>query len=306
VSLSSVYRLVADEPFLRIETTGAAPDKDMVSPGCSVLVGFPFGQTTPIAELAYGTTSHWDRRPPRSNFLNWQPSPPPTVQDVTFEPTHDFVLPLDRAGTQLGAVYHQSTPAWAISADSRTLLGCLLRNAPSPGQGAQGHDTATHTQSYAVRVPTGLATPDAGIGPRTPLGEALLLHRPATGIPLPAESTGLLPDELCIATTTDSAAMLSTAKMGTFNPERLILRLYQPTDQPLPEVKVKLNPLIADLFGRDGRLDAELVTALETPLDDAEAAGELVAADAETVKLPMPYAYATLALRPTREDVGPS
>ena len=30
VSISSVYRLVADEPFLRIETTGAAPDADVV------------------------------------------------------------------------------------------------------------------------------------------------------------------------------------------------------------------------------------------------------------------------------------
>ena len=186
------------------------------------------------------------------------------------------------------------------------MLGCLLRNAPSNVQGAQGCDTGTHTLSYAVRVPTGLATPDAGIGPRTPLGEALLLHRPATGIPLPAESIGLLPDELCIATTTDSAAVLSTAKMGTVDPERLILRLYQPTDQPLPEVTVRLNPLIAGLFVRDGRLNAELVTALETPLADAEPAGKLVAADAETVKLQMPYAYATLALRPTREEVGPS
>ncbi|HEY5846344.1 MAG TPA: hypothetical protein VIT42_06100 [Microlunatus sp.] len=64
--------------------------------------------------------------------------------------------------------------------------------------------------------------------------------------------------------------------------------------------------MIAGLFVRDGRLNAELVTALETPLGDAEPAGNLVGADAETVKLQMPYAYATLALRPTREEVGPS
>jgi alpha-mannosidase len=183
------------------------------------------------------------------------------------------------------------------------LLGCVLRNAPSSGQGALGTDTGTHTQTYAVRIPTGLATPDAGIGPGAPHGEALLLNRPATGIPLPAQTSGLLPDELTIATTTDNGALLTTAKIGIFDPEQLILRLYQPTDQPLTDVQVRLHPLIAGLYDRNGRLDAEPVTALETPLPHTEPAGKIIAADAQTLTLQMPNAYATLALRrPTKEN----
>ena len=312
VPFDVVYRLVVGEPFLRMETTSHAPDQSVVCPGCSVIVSFPFGAATPITELVYGTTAHWDRRRPRHNFLSWTaqptdspdsppstPSPssrvsgaPPDVQDITFEPTHDYVMPLTADGTALGAIYHASTPGWAISLDGGSLDGCILRNAPSGGQAAQGTDVATHTQIYAVRVPSGLAMPGSGCGHGTPFGEALLHNNPATGMPIPADTSATLPTSMSIAATTSPTAIITAAKAGTVHPHQMILRLYQPTDTNLDHVEVEVDPLIAAVFQDAGILKASAVTALEVPLTT----GQAITTTNRTLALTMPHALATVAL----------
>lgn len=298
VTFDVVYRLVAGEPFLRIETTSRAPDAGGPKvPGWSVMVSFPFGGRAPVTELAYGTTAHWDQRAPRHNFLDWttggKPSAaPPGVQDITFEPTHDFVLPLDANGTTFGAIYHASTPAWAIASDGSSLYGCILRNAPSQGQAAAGSDTATHTQTYAVRVPAGLSMPAAGSGLGTPFGEALLLNNPATGLAVAPAASPILPASMSIASTTSSAVTVTAAKAGTVQPGQMILRLYQPTDTCLSDIEIIIDPLLATVFHDSGTLRAGAVTALETPL----ATGETTTASGRTLQLAMPHALATIAL----------
>jgi alpha-mannosidase len=297
VAFDIVYRLVVGEPFLRIETTSRAPDPSGVElPGWSVMVSFPFGGRSPIAELAYGTTAHWDQRAPRHNFLDWaansKPSAaPPGVQDITFEPTHDYVLPLTADGTVLGAIYHASTPGWAIASDGSSLYGCILRNAPSSGQAAHGSDTATHTQTYAVRVPSGLPLPGAGSGLGTPFGEALLLNNPATGLAIPANTSQALPASMSIAATTSPAATVTAAKAGTVRSGQMILRLYQPTDTTL-DVEVDIDPLLATQFQDAGTLQASAVTAMEVPLTT----GQTITTTSRTLQLAMPHALATVAL----------
>ncbi|HEY5979884.1 MAG TPA: hypothetical protein VIT41_09640 [Microlunatus sp.] len=298
VPFDVVYRLVAGEPFLRIETTSRAPDAGGPKvPGWSVMVSFPFGGPAPVTELAYGTTAHWDQRAPRHNFLDWttggKPSAaPPGVQDITFEPTHDYVLPLAANGTALGAIYHASTPAWAIATDGSSLYGCILRNAPSQGQAAAGSDTATHTQTYAVRVPAGLSMPAAGSGLGTPFGEALLLNNPASGLAVASTASPVLPASMSIASTTSSAVTVTAAKAGTVQPGQMILRLYQPTDTCLSHIEIAIDPLLATLFQDSGTLLADAVTALETPLTT----GETITASGRTLQLAMPHALATIAL----------
>lgn len=304
---SFVYRLVADEKIIRVETTGAAPPASYPIPGYSVLAGFPFGASTPIAELAYGTTAHWDQRAPRGNFIAWtdergQPSgAPPAVQDMTFEPTHEYVLPLAADGSILGAIYHHSTPAWAIDLSGQTVEGCILRNAPSGGQGASAADTQVHTQIYAVRVPSGLALPSAGCGHGTPLGEALLFNNPVTGMPIDldtAVSNGnipmsrYLPASMSIAAIEDATAIVTVAKAGTVDASQMIVRLYQPTDQSIASVTVAIDATIAGMFQDGGALQASLVTALEQPASDHG----IVRTTASSFTLPLDHAMATVAL----------
>src|ERR1051325_4662350 len=222
------YSLLPGESFLRMQTTGTAPS------GYSVMARFPF--TDAVASLTYGTAYHWDTRAPR-NYFDWTPTR--ATELMTFEPTHEFVIPTDDGGNYLGAVYHASTPGWAIDSEGR-LLGCILRNTPGDvNPAATGTDWGSHTSVYALRVPgkagvNQLQNPTAGCQPGGPLGEALQFNNPLAGVAVPGGSTAELPASLSLLSTGDTPAVIMVAKAGTMNETDLIVRVYQPTNQSLP------------------------------------------------------------------------
>jgi alpha-mannosidase len=254
------YTLVAGEQILRIETTGTAPS------GYSVMVAFPF--TSAIASLAYGTAYHWDTGAPRQYWT----SPYDClayVEPMTFEATHGFVLPLDAGGSPQAAIYHASTPAWAIDSQGQ-LLGCILRNTPGQYNAAYGTDNAAHTATYAIRVGAqSLQPPTAGGGPGGPLGEALRFNNPPIGVALPAQpvATTTLPPTLSIAATSDTTAVITALKAGTIAETDMVMRVYQPTNAPLTDITVTLDPGIASMFQSSGVLNVAGATALEQALD---------------------------------------
>jgi alpha-mannosidase len=206
------YALVAGEPFLRMATTGAAFPVEG-PPGYSVMTRFPLA--SPIESIGHGTGGHWTDVPPLSGF--WAPP--------VFQATHDFVLPREAGGAALAAVYHDGMPAWAFDEDG-ALLGCLLRNTPGDNYGASGTDTDPHTHLYALRVPSGLAEPESG----QPLREARRFTTPPLARAVPKGGTGASSSG-SVAAASDPA-ILTVAKPGTFNPNSLVLRLYQPTNAP--------------------------------------------------------------------------
>src|SRR5437763_16958879 len=108
---------------------------------------FPFNIT--CASLSGGTPYHWDTRAPRNFSIDW---PLSTAQQITFEPTHEFVIANDSSANALFAIDHFSTVAWGIDPGG-VLLGCIFRTAFGSGNGASGHDGATHSVSYAIRLP---------------------------------------------------------------------------------------------------------------------------------------------------------
>jgi alpha-mannosidase len=283
-----VYSLVAGENLLRISTKGKAPS------GYSVMVSFPF--TSKATSLTHGTAYHWDTGYPRTYWTNsasYNPSVDPTqVEYMTFEATHEFVIP-QADETMLGAVYHESTPAWAIDTNGN-LLGCILRNTPGNYNGASGTDFAEHLANYAIRPPgTTLQSPLAGAGSGGPLGEALQFNNPLIGIPLPASQTGsaTLLDQMSVASTADPTAIVTAVKAGTMNENELILRVYKPTTSAL-SVEIMIDQSIAGLYQQNGVLQVSGTTALELPLEQPLT----IAPQASSFTFTAPFALTTLAL----------
>src|SRR5262249_42600018 len=131
------YQLVAGEPFLRMVSTGSA------AAGTSVMVHFPLAE--PIDPLIHRTPYHWG------------PKEPERAGELTFEATHDFLVP-ELRGRALGAIFHAGVPAWAIRRDG-TVVGALWRNAMRERcdfYGAEGTDAHEVAVGYALRVPTGI------------------------------------------------------------------------------------------------------------------------------------------------------
>jgi hypothetical protein len=282
------YSLVYGEPFLRIAVTGAAPS------GYSVMVKIPF--TSEVAKLTYGTPYHWTTCAPR-NYLGWPTADTSDVEGMTFEPTHEFVIPVDADNNYLAAIYHASTPGWAIDSNGN-LLGCILRNTPGTQQAASGTDSDPHTASLAIRVAgklgtaTQLLSPVVGCKPGGPLGEALQFNNPLVGSVVPAGTTDELKSKMSIASTSDQTAVITAVKAGTVNETDLILRLYQPTDEPREDLKIKIDSEISKMY-RNQTLNVAGQTALETPLESTNLA--LQTTD-KTITLTAPFALTTLAL----------
>lgn len=284
-----VYSLVAGENLLRVSTKGTAPS------GYSVMVSFPFKQ--PATSLTHGTAYHWDTGYPRQYWTNnsaYNPQfDPKQVEQMTFEATHEFVIP--QAGeTMLGAIYHASTPAWAIDPGGN-VLGCILRNTPGNYNGASGTDSDAHLAHYAIRVPgTTLESPVTGASPGGPLGEALRFNNPLIGVPLPSAKVGpvSLNDQMSVAATADPTAIVTAVKAGTMNETELILRVYKPTTTALSGVEVIIDPSIAGLFQQNEVLQAVGRTALELPLEQPLT----IEPDASSFTFTAPYALTTVAL----------
>jgi hypothetical protein len=291
------YILQANEPMLRMRTTGAAPMLQQT--GCSVVVAFPLNTGTPgINYIQRGTPYHWTDVEPSAIYWN----------DQTFLATHNFVLPFPEKGgpSPLCAIYHSDVPGWGISyqwdttskqfeSNNGVLYGCLFRNGNANYFGLSdtyslyGTDPGTHVREYALRVPTGLGD----VTSAAPLLEALALRSPLTGLFLePVQSA--LSDTISLissnASTSGSGVLVTVAKWGTVNPSEFVVRVYtsgnMATDVTLTVDSI-LNTSADDL-------NVAAITALEQPLQD----GPSVQTTPMTISFTASTALTTLAITP--------
>src|SRR5262249_21410923 len=247
------YQLVAGEPFLRMLSTGSAAE------GTSVLVQFPLAG--PVDALVHGTPYHWDRKEPER------------ATALTFEATHDFLVPELHRRPQ-AAVFHAGVPAWAVRRDG-LLVGALWRNATQERcdfLGAGGTDTHEVTVSYAIRVPSGIRDPRSG----AQLREALAFETPALAVV--GRPAGRLPRRFSLASVGPRAAMITAAKIATEDPTTLVLRIYQPSNARRP---LRVHTAARGLFPRRLGLSLRPMTALEEPLGRTQAARLRVRGDAD-------------------------
>ncbi|MBC8755465.1 hypothetical protein H2O64_12380 [Kordia sp. YSTF-M3] len=236
------YSLRQGEPFLRISTTGTAPNSQVYpQPSYTVMVKFPLASK--VNAMDVGTPYHWNTVYPMEYGSN-------TDFNATMWATHDFVVPKDSNGATLGAIYHSATPAW--TSDSNMLYGVILRNTPggncSHGYGANGSDRDEHTQEYALRIPSGLASAKTG----NPLKEARQYNTPMVAIA--ATGNGNLPSQYSLASTTGNTnTLITAAKWSSVNTDDLILRTYQASNTTTTEtINLAKSPS-----------GCEIVTALE-------------------------------------------
>ena len=263
------YILQWNEPFIRMRTIGAAP----FAPGSNangycVAVQFPLASA--IGDIAHGTTAHWtDLQQVR--YWSWGPA---------FQPTHDFVIASDTSGNTLGAIYHAWVNAWGLTtaddASAETLLGCILRNttgtnfnyfsSPAP---ADGTDPAVHVSDYAFRVPSSLGSPATG----APLAESLGFQAPMTAIVPPIATSPPLPETFSLASATSSdgtQVFVTAAKLGSANPDAVIVRVYQPSNNTTTPPTVTLSLAGLAQLKRVSSLTVTPVTALEASIEGAE------------------------------------
>jgi alpha-mannosidase len=234
---------------LRLSVTGEAPDNT------SIMVKFPF--TNPVCTIVHGTPYHWDEG---KMVLYWNPP--------VFYPTQNFLIPKTKDKQTLAAIYHGGIPSWGYDEEG-ALIGNVLRNTPG-GKGMYGADAAdrgTHTQHFALRAPSGLGGPETG----QPLREALCFQTPLKACIVPEQlarktrtRTGTRPGKYSLASVTINAgdtcpAVITSIKMAEDNPANLVVRLYQPTNNPL-DVNVSLG------LTQPAIVKAKKVTALEAEL----------------------------------------
>ncbi len=262
------YQLVADEPFLRMLSTGSAAE------GTSVLVQFPLAGR--VDALIHGTPYHWDRKEPER------------ATTLTFEATHDFLVPQLHRRPR-AAIFHAAVPAWAVRRDG-LLVGALWRNATQERcefYGAGGTDTHEVTVSYAIRVPTGIHDPRSG----AQLREALAFETPAVAIA--ARPAGRLPRRFSLASARPREAMITAAKIGTADPSTLVLRVYQPSNARRP---LRIRTGARRLFPHRLHLAVRPMTALEEPLGRTRAARLQVRGDADRFRFVTRHALTTIGI----------
>lgn len=257
------YQLVADEPFVRMRTTGACPLN------YSAMTIFQLGAE--VGAIAQGTPYHWDDA---AQVRYWD--------GPSMQATHDFLIPETTTGAPQAAIYHGAMPAWGQGAqNSNLLVGGLPRN---PGQNyfgwcqlpmpPGGIDPDVHTMEYAFRVPTGINVDGNGVADPSngaQLIEALGYTTPLLALVAPDNSTNQLPASVSLASVSASSGtstpILTVAKGSEANPSNLILRTYQPSNAGM-DVTVSL----AGLQTLGGTVqNASLVTALEQPISDSQA-----------------------------------
>jgi alpha-mannosidase len=256
------YLLAADEPFVRLRTTGACPF------GYSAMTMFQL--SAPIDAIAQGTPYHWDD----AVQVRYWAGP-------SMQATHDFLIPETTTGAPLCAIYHAAMPAWGQGAQSSPLLvGGLARNpgsnyfgwCPIPAPPG-GIDPDVHTLEYAFRVPTGITVDGEGKADPSDgaqLIEALGYTTPLLALVAPVNSTQQLPASISLASVSAasgaSTPILTAAKPSEADPGSLILRTYQPSNASM-DVTVSLAGLQALGASVNG---ASLVTALEQTISQGQ------------------------------------
>jgi alpha-mannosidase len=296
------YQLVADEPLLRMRSSGAAPmlDTGVGYHGSSVVVAFPLAAgTSGIESVTRGTPYHWTDVMPE---IYWD--------SFTFLPTHGFAIP-SAGGSPLCALYHADVPGWGLSNTWNTntqsfdpndgvLYGCLWRNGDgnyfswvySSGTPlADGTDPETHVREYALRMPSSLAAPESG----GPLREALAYATPLRGLPAAPWSTEL-PDSLSLASSSDQRALVTAVKQGSVNAGDVVLRIYQPTNAGLTATLTLDSHLAAP---GTTALAVRGQTALEQDLDPEAETALALSATSDTITFTAGRALTTLAVTPT-------
>jgi len=239
------------------------------------MVQFPLGG--PIDRWVHGTPYHWDRKLPER------------AGELTFEATHDFLVPEFR-GRARGAIFHAGVPAWAVRRDG-LVVGALWRNAQQERcdfYGAQGSDAHEVAVAYALRVPTGIRSVRSG----EQLREALGFHEPLLAVA--GRPSGRLPRSASLAEATPSSAIITTAKAGTADPSALVLRVYQPTNRPL---RVVVRTGAVARFPPHQRLSLEGMTALEAPSSRRQAARLRLKGRASRFSFVATRALTTIAVR---------
>jgi alpha-mannosidase len=256
------YLLAADEPFVRMRTTGNCPF------GYSAMTMFDLSAEVDV--IAQGTPYHWDD----ARQVRYWTGP-------SMQATHDFLIPENTSGAPLCAIYHGAMPAWGQGDQNSTLLvGGLARNpgenyfgwCPIPAPPG-GIDPDVHTLEYAFRVPTGITVDSDGKADPSDgaqLIEALAYTTPLTALIAPPNSTAALPASISLASVSaasgTSTPILTVAKPSEADPASLILRAYQPSNASM-DVTVSL----AGLQTLGGTVnDASLVTALEQSISGAQ------------------------------------
>jgi alpha-mannosidase len=265
----TIYTLEAGEPFLRMHATGAAPSMT------SVMVHIPLAE--PLDGLLYGTAYHWDRK--GLERAPW---------GVSFEATHDFVVP-ELADAPRAAIYHSASPAWAAR-DDGLVIGVLWRNAHVERcdfYGGVGSDPDSHEVDYALRVPTGIEAPETG----QTLREALSFNTPLFARVIGGD--GLLPPTQSLASADPPAALLTAAKSATASPQALVLRVYQPTNAPLP---VEITTAARARVPPGTALTVRPVTALEDPLPPAQSAALNLHGDADHFQFLADHALTSVSI----------
>jgi alpha-mannosidase len=274
------YSLHAGEKLLRMTTVGSAPSYT------SVMASFT--GATESASLCHGTAVHHTTSSPRQYFTA-EAYAASKAEQMTFEPTHDFVQALAADGSFVLGFFHEATHAWAIetpSSTSKTLLACLLRNTPlEANNAALGTDASTYALRYAITVPSGMASPVTGL----PQRDARSYQSELLAAAIPVDSANTLPETLSLASTT-GPELVTALKRGTMDPTALVLRVQQPAAPSsgggLPSVRVTLAP------GLVHRAGVTACTALELPQSDAPA----VTTTGNTLSLTPTGALATVAI----------
>ena len=272
------YLIVVDEPFLRMKATSTAPEP------YSAFVMFPLSTGKDIDSMIHGTSYHWDTKPSQpvvNTYRGWQPP--------IFSATHDFVMP-SSAGKILGAIYHSYLPAWAITGDNNSLIGCLLRNPVNdkdPNQAAGDPDS--HTLEYALRVPAGLSDPTSTI----PQHESLSYSTPLQALVAGGSSGGSLSTNFSMASLSASNAYITAVKQGTVTGPALgqiVIRVYQPTLQGQQLTLTLPEPPAGQQWQASG------ITALETPLSAAKTTTLNVTVNGNQISFFAERAITTLAV----------
>jgi hypothetical protein len=259
-----------------MKATSAAPNP------YSVFVMFPFS-TGDIDTIFHGTPYHWDTKPSQPVVNTTRGWVPPI-----FSATHDFVMP-SSAGEILGAIYHSHLPAWAVTGDNKSLIGCLLRNPTNDKDPLKAPgDPDSHTLEYALRVPSGLSEPTSA----TPQKESLAYSTPLQAC-VEGSAKGSGAANFSMANLSVSNAYVTAVKTGTVTGPALgqfIIRVYQPALQG-QQLTLTLPPAPAGQHWQ-----ATGITALETALSAAKQTTLNVAVNGNQISFFAERAITTLAV----------